>query len=63
MTPQQTPDRMPRRALWNCIVGLAGLGYILMALFAEIESPLFAFAFVVTAIYEMWTSHAAHGKP
>ncbi len=54
---------MSKKALWNMTIGLAGLGYIVLALCQNIQSPLFAALFVMVAGYAVMESHFGRRKP
>jgi fatty acid desaturase len=45
--------RIRQRAFWDTVLGLAGLIYIGTLLCFNIQSPLFAAAFIVLAAYEV----------
>lgn len=49
---------MSKRALWNMAICGAGIGYIVMELWLNIQSPIFAAVFVTVAGYELIESHA-----
>jgi len=53
---------MSKRAMWNTAICIAGIGYIVMELWLNIQSPLFAAAFVLVAGYELIESHSARRK-
>jgi hypothetical protein len=48
---------MPERLLWNLVLLIAGLLYIVIVLSDYAASPIFAFVFVVLATQEMVQSH------
>lgn len=48
---------MPERLLWNFVLLLAGLLYLLIVLSDYAASPIFAFVFVALATREMVQSH------
>jgi hypothetical protein len=61
---QQDPPRsIPRRAIWNLAIGIAGVGYILLALCLNVQSPLFATVFVAAAASEVIGSHSGRRHP
>ena len=48
---------MPERLLWNLVLLIAGLLYIVIVLSDYAASPIFAFVFVVLATQEIVQSH------
>ena len=44
---------MTKRAIWDMTICFAGLGYIVMELWLNIQSPIFATLFVMAAGYEL----------
>ena len=44
-------------------LGVAGVGYLVLVLFRNIYSPLFALVLVTGAAYELIDSHRARNKP
>lgn len=52
------PD-MPKRAIWNAAIGLAGCIYIVMVFILNVQSSIFALAFVLAAGYEVFGSRSA----
>ena len=54
---------MSKRAVWNMTIGGAGVGYVIVALWLNVQSPLFAAAFVVAAGYEIVESRVSRHKP
>ena len=53
---------MSKRAIWNMTICFAGVGYIVMELWLNIQSPLFAAVFVTVAGYELIESHTPRRK-
>jgi hypothetical protein len=53
---------MSKRAIWNMTICGAGIGYIVMDLWMNIQSPLFAAVFVTVASYELIESHTARRR-
>jgi hypothetical protein len=51
---------MSKKAIWQVVIGLAGVVYIVVALSQNIESPVLAAIFVLVAGYEVIESH--HGR-
>jgi len=51
---------LPSRIIWNCALILAGMLYLAMVLFHQIESPLFGLAFVMLAGFEVIRTHRTH---
>jgi len=49
---------MSKRAIWNMTICCAGAGYILMELWLNIQSPIFAALFVMVAGYTLIEAHA-----
>ena len=58
----QNRSSIPRRGIWNLAIGVAGVGYILLALCLNVQSPLFATLFVAAAAYEVIGSHSGHRR-
>ena len=54
--------RVSKKALWDAIIGLAGLLYIALALSRNVQSPVFAAAFILAAGYELVESHSGRHK-
>jgi hypothetical protein len=54
---------MSKRAVWSVTIALAGFSYIVVALWLNIQIPVFAALFVLAAGYEVIESHAARRKP
>jgi hypothetical protein len=55
---------MPKRAIWDVAVGLAGCIYIVMVFILNVQSSIFAFLFVLAAGYEVIGFRAArHSTP
>ena len=50
---------MSKRAIWNTAVGLAGCIYIVMVFILNVQSSIFALAFVLAAGYEVFGSRTA----
>ncbi|HUI80180.1 MAG TPA: hypothetical protein VLY24_19775 [Bryobacteraceae bacterium] len=48
---------MSKRAIWDTTIGLAGFIYVFLVFFQNIQSPLFAGAFILAASYELIESH------
>jgi hypothetical protein len=48
---------MPERLLWNLVLLIAGLLYIVIVLSDYAASPIFAFVFVALATQEIVQSH------
>jgi hypothetical protein len=57
------PPSLTLRVVWNLAIGCAGLGYILLALCLNVQSPVFAGLFIVAAGYEVIGSHSGRRKP
>ena len=57
------PPSLTRKVIWNLAVGGAGLGYVLLALCLNIQSPLFAGLFIIAAGYEVIGAHSGRRKP
>lgn len=54
---------MSKKTLWNWTIGLAGFGYLALALWQNIQSPVFAALFVIVAGHEVVESRAGrHGS-
>ena len=53
---------MSRRSLWQLTIGSAGIGYLILALWANIQSAPFAVVFVLAAGYEVIDSHIGKHK-
>jgi hypothetical protein len=48
-----SPRSANKRAIWDCVIGIAGLTYLGMALVANLSSPVFGLVWVVLAAYEI----------
>jgi hypothetical protein len=55
--------RMSKKALWNMAIGFAGVVYLIVDLWQNIQSPAFAVIFVMVAGYEVIGSQASRHKP
>lgn len=44
---------MNKRAIWDCVIGIAGLIYLGMVLVENLYSPVFGLLWVVLAAYEI----------
>lgn len=53
---------MSKRVIWDMTICGAGIGYILMDLWLNVQSPVFAVLFVSVAGYELIDSHTARRK-
>jgi len=53
---------MSKRAIWDTTIGLAGLFYLGLVFSQNIESPVFAGAFILVASYELIDSHNGRHK-
>jgi len=51
---------MTWRILWNCALIAAGIVYLLLVLFQQIESPVLGLAFVMLAGNEVIRTHRTH---
>ena len=51
---------LPGRILWNCALIVAGMLYLGMVLFRQIESPVFGLAFVMFAAFEVIRTRRTH---
>lgn len=54
---------MSKRALWDMAICFAGVGYVVMQLWLNIQSPIFGALFVIVASYELIGSHSGRRKP
>jgi hypothetical protein len=43
-----------KRVIWDCVIGIAGLAYLVMVLVANLSSPAFGLIWVVLAAYEIF---------
>jgi hypothetical protein len=41
------------RAIWDLVIGIAGLGYLGVVLFVNLDSPAFGLVWIVLAGYEI----------
>jgi len=48
-----SPHRLNKRAIWDLVIGIAGLIYLGVVLFADLRSPAFGLALVLLAAYEV----------
>jgi hypothetical protein len=48
---------MARQTRWDLVLGLAGVVYLMLVLFAGIEVPVFGLALVVLAAYALIRPH------
>jgi hypothetical protein len=53
---------LSKRVIWDMTICGAGIGYILMDLWLNVQSPVFAVLFVSVAGYELIDSHTARRK-
>jgi len=54
---------MSKRTIWNMAIAFSGTVYLALALFQNIQSPVFAVIFVMVAGYEVIGSHTSRHKP
>ena len=54
----EIPHPLSKRAVWNLILAITGLIYIVMVLSLEIESPVFVALFILLAGNEVVTAHS-----
>jgi hypothetical protein len=50
---QSARPRVGGKVIWNIVIGVAGVSYILMMLCLNVESPLFAGLLIAVAGYEV----------
>ena len=53
---------MPKKAIWQTTIGLAGFTYLVLVFAGNIQSPIFAAVFILVAGYEVIGSHNAKNK-
>lgn len=51
---------MPKRMLWDLALFLIGMFYVIVMLFANLESPVFAIAVAALAAVEIVEGHRAN---
>ncbi|MBZ5621047.1 MAG: hypothetical protein LAQ69_20315 [Acidobacteriia bacterium] len=54
---------MTKSMVYPVALGLAGVLYLVLALFLQIDSPLFAFALITLSGYELVRNHRRKYKP
>jgi len=53
---------MSKKTIWNIVIGFSGVVYLIVDLWQNIQSPVFAALFVMVAGYEIIGSHTSRHK-
>jgi CDP-diglyceride synthetase len=63
LVSQAARPHLSRKVIWNFAIGVAGIGYILMTLWLNVESPLFAVLLITAAGHEIFESQFGRRRP